>query len=91
MARPKLTESMIRVVANAQSFQRGKEYYENGAISNTTVQGNMIAGDCEGASAPYYHAQVVFDDAGIREAACTCPYEFDGYCKHIVALLGETS
>jgi len=53
---------MIRAVANAQSFQRGKDYYENGAISNTTVQGNVITGDCEGTSAPYYRAQVVFDD-----------------------------
>jgi uncharacterized Zn finger protein len=27
------------------------------------------------------------DDGGIRSATCTCPYDFGGYCKHIVALL----
>jgi len=89
MAVTKLTESMIRAVANAQSFQRGREYYENGTISNAAIQGSVISGDCEGTSAPYYRAQVVFDDAGIREATCTCPDELDGYCKHIVALLFE--
>jgi uncharacterized Zn finger protein len=49
----------------------------------------VISGDCEGTSAPYYRVQVVFGDAGIREANCTCPYEFEGYCKHIAALLLE--
>ena len=89
MAIIKLSESMIRAVANGQSFQRGREYYESGAISNAAIQGNVISGYCEGTSAPYYRVQVVFGDAGIREANCTCPYEFEGYCKHIVALLFE--
>ena len=89
MAIIKLSESMIRAVANGQSFQRGREYYENGAISNAAIQGNVISGDCEVTSAPYYRVQVVFCDAGIREANCTCPYEFEGYCKHIAALLLE--
>jgi uncharacterized Zn finger protein len=87
MSLPKLTESMIRASASAQSFQRGQEYYEGGAISNTAIQGNVLTGECEGTSAPYYSVRVDLDEGGVAAAYCTCPYEFGGYCKHVVALL----
>ena len=78
---------MIRSGADPQSFQRGKALYEDDAISHASLQGNRLSGDCEGTSAPYYRVRVTLDEAGIREADCTCPYEYGGYCKHIVALL----
>ncbi|MEP7198989.1 MAG: SWIM zinc finger family protein [Chloroflexota bacterium] len=87
MSTPKLTDSIIRAGASVESFQRGKRLYENGAISNTTIQGAVLSGDCEGTSAPYYRVRAELDDAGIRLTDCTCPYEYGGYCKHIVALL----
>ncbi len=87
MALPKITESIIRAGASAESFQRGQDYYESGAISNTVRQGGVLSGDCEGTSAPHYRVRVELDEAGIREAQCSCPYEYGGYCKHIVALL----
>jgi uncharacterized Zn finger protein len=87
MKLPKLTESIIRAGASAQSFQRGQDYYEGGAISNMSRQGNVVSGDCEGTQEPYYRVRVELDEAGIRSAECTCPYEYGGYCKHTVALL----
>jgi uncharacterized Zn finger protein len=87
MGLPKLTETIIRAGASAQSFQRGQDYYEGGAISNTARQGSVLTGECEGTSAPYYRVRVELDEAGIREAQCSCPYEYGGYCKHVVALL----
>lgn len=87
MSLPKITESMIRAGASAQSFQRGKEYYAGGAIANAGIQGRVLTGECEGTSAPYYAVRVELDAGGIRSAFCTCPYEFGGYCKHVVALL----
>jgi uncharacterized Zn finger protein len=87
MALPKITESMIRAGAGPESFHRGEEYYRDGAISNTVIQGTLLIGECAGTYAPYYRIHVELDEAGIAEASCTCPYEFGGYCKHIVALL----
>jgi uncharacterized Zn finger protein len=78
---------MIRTATTPESFQRGKSYFEQGAISNAAIQGNVVSGDCEGTQSPFYHVRVELDEAGIRSADCTCPYEFGGYCKHIVALL----
>ena len=87
MALPKITESMIRAGAGPESFHHGEEYYRDGAISNTAIQRTLLSGECAGTYAPYYRVQVELDEAGIAEASCTCPYEFGGYCKHIVALL----
>ena len=87
MALPKITESMIRAGAAPESFRRGEEYYRDGAVSNTAIQGALLSGECAGTYAPYYRVQVELDEAGIAEASCTCLYEYGGYCKHIVALL----
>jgi uncharacterized Zn finger protein len=34
-----------------------------------------------------YDVRVVFDEAGIIEASCSCPYDWGSLCKHIVATL----
>lgn len=87
MALPKITESMIRAGAMPESVRRGEEYYREGAVSNTAIQGNLLSGECAGTYAPYYRVQVELDEAGIADTSCTCLYEYGGYCKHIVALL----
>lgn len=87
MALPKITESIIRAGASPESFRRGKEYFEEGAILNTAIQDTVLSGECAGTYSPYYRAQAELDEAGIADASCTCLYEYGGYCKHIVALL----
>jgi uncharacterized Zn finger protein len=78
---------MIRAGAEPESFRRGEEYYREGAVSNSVIQGTLLSGECAGTYAPYYRVQVELDGAGIAGASCTCLYEYGGYCKHIVALL----
>ena len=84
---PKITESIIRAGASPESFRRGKEYFEEGSISNTAIQDTVLSGECAGTYSPYYRAQAELDEAGIADASCTCLYEYGGYCKHLVALL----
>lgn len=80
-----LTESTIRSFASEQSFERGREYYYSGSIYNTVRQGNTLLADCVGTYT--YHLHIELDEGGIQSTSCTCPYDFGGYCKHIVALL----
>lgn len=87
MSLPRLSESIIRAGATAQSFERGQAYWRSGAAYNTAIQGNVLTGECEGSSAPNYHVRVELDQAGILLAQCTCSYDYGGWCKHIVALL----
>ena len=87
MALPKITETMIRAGTGPESFRRGEEYYRDGAVSSTAIQGTLLSGECAGTYAPYYQVQVELDEAGIANTSCTCLYEYGGYCKHIVAVL----
>jgi uncharacterized Zn finger protein len=86
-----LTEGYIRERASEQSYQKGKAYYKSGAIYNAALQvtpaGITLTAQCEGSSAPFYRLHVELDDGGVRSASCTCPYDWGGDCKHIVALL----
>ncbi|WP_258359775.1 SWIM zinc finger family protein [Moorella sulfitireducens] len=80
-----LTEVYIRQLAGEQSFERGMNYYLNGAIREPMRQGTHLWGKCEGSQDEPYSVGVVLGESGITQAYCSCPR--GGFCKHIVALL----
>ena len=82
------TEVDIRAGTNSQSFERGSSYYRDGAVSDVVRRGNLLTAQVSGSAyAPYEIAVTLLDDEGIGSATCTCPYDWGGYCKHIVAVL----
>lgn len=82
-----ITESAIRSASTAASFARGYALYREGAIFDIYIQGQVLTGKCQGSGAPYYQLQVKIDEGGFREALCSCPYDWGGYCKHLIALM----
>ncbi|MEN3336153.1 MAG: hypothetical protein V7641_5518 [Blastocatellia bacterium] len=84
---PRLTEAMVRALANDKSFERGKDYYRDGAVSETVRQGLQLRGECAGSEHEPYEISVTLAARGIAHTSCTCPYEYGGICKHTVALL----
>ncbi|HLO86413.1 MAG TPA: SWIM zinc finger family protein [Nostocaceae cyanobacterium] len=82
-----ISEAIIRQNSTTQSFNRGEEYYDNEAVVNLKKRGNLIEADVEGSEYKPYRVTVRFDAGGITFANCTCPYDYDGWCKHIVASL----
>jgi uncharacterized Zn finger protein len=48
--------------------------------------GNCLCGEVEGNEVAPYQITIEFDAGGISEAKCTCPYDYEGWCKHIVAV-----
>lgn len=87
MSIPKLSEAVIRHHANAKSFQRGEEYYQAGAVISLTQRGNLLQSEVEAREIGTYAVRVKFDGSGITFADCNCAYNFDGWCKHIVATM----
>jgi uncharacterized Zn finger protein len=82
------TEADIRAGAASQSYQRGAQYYRAGYVSQLARRGNLLTAQVEGSTFPYYQVSVTLAAAGgIADASCTCPYDWGGYCKHIVAVL----
>ena len=84
---PKLTEAQVRALATEKSFARGQSYYQDGAIVEPLRQGLELRAECEGSEYEPYQISVTLAAKGIKDTSCTCPYDWGGICKHIVALL----
>jgi uncharacterized Zn finger protein len=84
---PTLTEAFIRQHASSDSYQRGREYYEQGAVLSVVRRGQQLQAEVEGSQYEPYRIQITCDAGGITQALCSCPYDWGGWCKHIVATL----
>jgi uncharacterized Zn finger protein len=84
---PHLTEAHIRNLASEPSFERGETYYRDGAVLDPVCQATHLHAQCEGSEYEPYQVSATLDEGGIAETSCTCPYDYGGICKHIVALL----
>jgi len=84
---PTLTEADIRAVCTSQSFARGQSYYRSGAILNPQREGYELRAECQGSAWEPYEVKALLNERGLTAASCSCPYDWGGYCKHIVALL----
>ncbi|MBF0436971.1 MAG: SWIM zinc finger domain-containing protein [Magnetococcales bacterium] len=87
MAKTKLTEQTIRYLASSQSFERGQEYLHAEAVSTLVQRGDVLTAEVEGSEYDPYKVSVHLHDGGVASADCSCPYDWGGYCKHIVAVL----
>lgn len=87
MRLPELTLDQIQDRCTAQSFTRGEEYFDMGMIGNPVLHDWTLSSTCEGTEAEPYHVSVELMPTGIAAADCSCPYDWGGDCKHIVALL----
>lgn len=85
--RPKITLQQIHARASDQSFSRGENYYNTGAITDTVRRGDEIEARCKGSYPEPYRVWAKFDCPEITATSCTCEYDWGGDCKHIVALL----
>ena len=87
MRLPELTLDQIQDRCTAQSFTRGEEYFDMEMIGNPVLHGWTLAATCEGTEEEPYHVSVELMPTGIADTNCSCPYDWGGDCKHIVALL----
>jgi uncharacterized Zn finger protein len=81
-----LDETTLRYHATDKSFQRGEAYYQQGVVVDLCQRGNCLCGEVEGNDVEPYHVNIEFDTDGVTEAKCTCEYDYEGWCKHIVAV-----
>lgn len=80
-------ETLIQENSSPESLRRGREYYRRGAVVSLVRRGGELRAEVEGSGFAPYEVRITFDAAGITGAACSCPYEWGGWCKHIVATL----
>ncbi|MDG7037884.1 MAG: SWIM zinc finger family protein [Nitrososphaerota archaeon] len=77
------TAERIRELCTEESFKRGVEYYKEGRVHDIRLSGERATSLVHGTRT--YRVEVRLGEK--IEGTCTCPYDFEGYCKHIVATL----
>lgn len=82
-----LKETIIRQQTSLGSFQRGVDYYEQGAVTSLIQRGNVLQASVKGSQEIPYQIYVILNPGDPPRATCTCPYDRNSWCKHIVAAL----
>lgn len=82
-----ITEALIRQHSTPESFARGQTYDHERAVGALVRRGNVVQAEVAGSEPEAYSVTLVFGERGAVEAQCTCPYDWGGWCKHIVATL----
>ena len=59
-------------------------YYKAGRVINIEQIGKRIISTVQGTDD---YTVTIYEGNNKISATCTCPYDFGGYCKHIVATL----
>ena len=80
----KPTIDQIRELCTEESYERGLRYLRQGRVTHLERFGNKITAIVSGTAD--YKVTIRAEEKDI-EASCTCPYDWGGYCKHIVATL----
>lgn len=81
----KLGLDKIKELCTTASFERGQRYLEEGRVKIREVSPSNVTAVVAGTS--NYRVEVNFEDKKGVSATCTCPYDWEGYCKHIIATL----
>ncbi len=81
-----ITEDDILEKVTERSFQRGRQYYDWDMVESAIQRRNRLFAEVLGSDWEPYHVGVALQEADFS-ASCTCPYDWGGYYKHIVAVL----
>jgi len=74
----------IRDLCTSQSFRRGRTYYEQGRIERLDMEDGVARATVRGT----HDYRVTMDLTAERiRTECSCPYDYAGDCKHVVAVL----
>jgi hypothetical protein len=84
---PPLQESEIHALASSKVFTRGRALFDEGALEDLTHQSEQLSALCQGSDEEPYALSIRLNEQGVHETRCSCPYDYDGICKHLVALL----
>ncbi len=87
MTLPAFDTTQLPDYATAASIQRGRDYLQEGAVGALVQRGDELEADVQGSALQPYRVWIEFDTEGVANTACTCPYDYEGWCKHIVAVL----
>lgn len=82
MANNHFSNQLAFSITRFSSYNRGKEYFEDGWVEKIWKEGNEYKAIVKGAHP--YKVSLKFEGEELIYN-CSCPFELDGACKHVVA------
>lgn len=80
----KITKEKIKSLCIPQSYDKGVNYRQEGRVQQVDLVGDRATAKVQGSQLYEVRLDLSRKDFGAR---CSCPYDWGGYCKHIVATL----
>jgi uncharacterized Zn finger protein len=71
---------LLKELCTEQSFQKGLRYFQEGRVKISDASSSCVVAIVSGTE--NYRVEIDLDKF---HAFCTCPYDLEGFCKHIVA------
>lgn len=88
---PNLTHDEIQERTAGGSYERGQQYLADGAVrSIERPDDHTVKAQVQGSNVHPYLVNIKYDDDGVQQVECSCPYHEGSWCKHIVAVLLKT-
>lgn len=87
-----LSTEQIRDLCTSEVFERARNYRDEERIERIDRFDETVSAAVQGSQPEPYEIKIESDGAVEPEsvdASCTCPYDWGGYCKHIIAVLLE--
>jgi hypothetical protein len=85
----------IRGLCTSEVFDRAVTYRKENRIERIGRFDETVSAAVQGSQPDPYEVDIDVesdgDEAGDIDASCTCPYDWGGYCKHIIAVLLEVA
>lgn len=83
-----LSDADVQAHTTGGSYERGRQYLENGAVQSLTLEDeHTLKANVQGSALHPYIVRVRFDEESVTHVECTCPYHEGSWCKHIAAVL----
>jgi non-specific serine/threonine protein kinase len=79
-----ISESLIRSIANEDSIRRALRIYQRGFVTMLNV--TDVYAKALVKSGASYDVELL-NRNGTIETSCTCPVDWDGECKHVIAVM----
>jgi len=88
-----LSTEQIRDLGTSEVFDRARNYRDEERIERIDRFDETVSATVQGSQPEPYAVEIQFVDGAVEpetvDATCTCPYDWGGYCKHIIAVLLE--
>ncbi|WP_089761662.1 SWIM zinc finger family protein [Halarsenatibacter silvermanii] len=74
----------LKELSRPQSWDKGLRYYQSDRVREVLLDGDKLIAEVSGNSYPFYEVELNIEDPYYHY--CSCPYDWGGICKHIIAV-----